>query len=139
MRALPLLALLLSACGSDVGIYEADVSVCDGLLGPDEGEVVDGPWDADGDGYYDARNPDCAATYDPADLDCNDQYASINPGGIEVCDFLDSTRSGRTATTGRTDPVRRTATATSMSPATSTTAAPTPWTPRPPTPAPMAS
>jgi len=86
-----LLTLALTGCGkSDFGIYEASEAACDGLLGPDENEIVDSPWDVDGDGYFDARNPDCAATYDAGDLDCDDGNPEVNPGGVEYCDYADN-------------------------------------------------
>ena len=84
----PLLALTLTGCASDIKISSA--AVCDGVLQGQE-ETVDSVFDADGDGFFDIANPDCAATYDAAYLDCNDGDAEVNPGAAEVtCDGIDN-------------------------------------------------
>lgn len=77
----------LSACGPDVGISEN--ARCDGVLQPGE-ETVDEPFDGDGDGYYDAGNPDCAATWPAHSLDCDDNDPDVNPGAEEIaCNEID--------------------------------------------------
>ncbi|TNE92190.1 MAG: hypothetical protein EP330_02355 [Deltaproteobacteria bacterium] len=80
-------AALLWACNNDVGITGA--AVCDGIAQESE-ETVDAPFDRDGDGFFDAANPGCAATY-PADrLDCHDGNADANPEGFELtCNGID--------------------------------------------------
>ncbi len=80
------LALLVAACGNDIGI--AKQSACDGVL--QEGEdTVDQPFDVDGDGAFDAANPDCAATYAAQFLDCDDADPSV-PGDAEIaCNGID--------------------------------------------------
>jgi hypothetical protein len=88
-RSLPvwLLATTLGGCGNDIGV--AQVARCDGVLQSGEGKDLDGPFDRDGDGYFDGANDDCVATY-PADLlDCDDGNADIHPGATEVCNEAD--------------------------------------------------
>lgn len=90
-RSLPPLLLTLSAlasgCSNDVGVTEK--AVCDGTQQQGE-DTVDGPFDGDGDGYFDAANPDCQSTYDPAFLDCNDNDPLISPASLEVgCNGID--------------------------------------------------
>ena len=81
-----LLGLLIASCAGDVRI--ASNSFCDGVEQPSE-NGVDSPFDADGDGYFDAENSDCADTYEL--LDCNDGDAEINPAAAEVqCDGADN-------------------------------------------------
>jgi hypothetical protein len=78
---------LLWACNNDVGITGA--AVCDGLAQETE-ETVDSPFDADGDGFFDAANPGCAATYPPERLDCHDANEDVNPEGFELtCNGID--------------------------------------------------
>lgn len=78
-------AAALIGCQGDVSIVQS--SVCDGVQQPDE-EWVDAPFDGDGDGYYDANNPDCSEHYEQ--LDCDDNDAAINPAEVEVpCNGLD--------------------------------------------------
>ncbi len=80
--------LCVGGCAYDVGV--AKNSVCDGEVNGSE-VTVDDAYDRDGDGYFDGANPDCAATYEAAVLDCNDAEAGINPGLAEVpCDSLDN-------------------------------------------------
>ncbi|MBN96236.1 MAG: hypothetical protein CL928_19525 [Deltaproteobacteria bacterium] len=95
------MALLLSAIGCGGGTTTtAGRADCNGQLDSRE-EEVDDLFDSDGDGFFDAANPDCAATYSPEELDCNDTAQdadgdgvadgfSINPGMTEVqCNGLD--------------------------------------------------
>ena len=80
--------LLLVACANDVSVTET--ARCDGVLQSSEGEALDGAFDRDGDGYFDADNADCAAAYPAEKLDCNDADATINPAGVEVaCNDID--------------------------------------------------
>lgn len=79
--------LFLAGCGGDISVTAT--SRCDGLAQKDEASV-DQPYDADGDGYFDAANPDCASVYAPEVLDCNDQDPEINPGVEELgCSGVD--------------------------------------------------
>lgn len=89
-RRLPLLALLLAACGSDVSVVQApDDPACDGVKQEGE-ETVDAPFDADGDGFFDGANPDCQEVYAATHLDCNDGDDSVNPAAAEeACNGLD--------------------------------------------------
>lgn len=87
MRLLPLLlASLLVGC-SDVAVQGN--AVCDGQAQPSEASV-DAPFDADGDGFFDAANPDCADTYATDRLDCDDRNGDIHPGAEELaCNGID--------------------------------------------------
>ncbi len=91
MRWLACFAIAWSCSGSgDEGIDGDPTSVCDGLLQADEGTVIDGTFDGDGDGFVDGNNPDCAAVYGAGALDCNDQDAQMHPEQLEVaCNGLD--------------------------------------------------
>lgn len=63
---------------------------CDGVLQGQE-VTVDDVFDADGDGFFDMANPDCADTYAVEFLDCDDGDPDINPGAAElVCDGIDN-------------------------------------------------
>ena len=70
---------LLKSCGPSPSrnkISGAGLNPAPGTA--DGGEAtVDAPYDADGDGFFDASNPDCAATYAADRLDCNDQDPAI--------------------------------------------------------------
>jgi len=75
-------------CGSDIAITQS--AFCDGVLQGEE-VTVDSAFDADGDGYFDGNNPDCASVYSEDALDCDDGDASVNPGEMEVtCDGVDN-------------------------------------------------
>lgn len=76
-----LLAALIAGCGSDIKVTQS--ALCDGAQQPSE-DAVDEPFDRDGDGYFDAGNPDCQETYDASRLDCNDADANIYPGNEET-------------------------------------------------------
>ncbi|MBL8618602.1 MAG: putative metal-binding motif-containing protein [Deltaproteobacteria bacterium] len=88
LRRAPLaLALLACACNSDLSVVEK--AVCDGAQQTAEGRV-DAPFDLDGDGFYDANNLDCQASYAAARLDCDDQDPAVHPGAAEVgCNGID--------------------------------------------------
>jgi hypothetical protein len=92
-RLLPLALLLvlvlpaLAACGSDSTIRETPH--CDGVLNTVESSVDDA-FDEDGDGYFDASDPECQETYGIDQLDCDDEDAEIGPGMQEsTCNDLD--------------------------------------------------
>lgn len=86
-HALPLV-LAMAGCGQDITITQS--SLCDGVGQSDE-DPVDSPFDRDADGFFDGANPDCAATYPPERLDCNDGDATVNPEAAEVgCDGIDN-------------------------------------------------
>lgn len=82
-------AALLTACEGTKGSADTSPPKCDGKLQVDEG-TVDAPFDADGDGYFDGNNPDCAATYPRNVLDCDDTDPNVNPGATEIpCNGID--------------------------------------------------
>ena len=82
MRLRLLTLTLLTACGgSDISVKAAGEAICNGVKDEEE-TIVDGPFDADGDGYFNADNPGCADTYPPEDLDCDDSDPEVG-GGIE--------------------------------------------------------
>ncbi|MFT4976042.1 MAG: hypothetical protein ACI8S6_001937 [Myxococcota bacterium] len=84
------LLVLVSMLGCTNDIKLTAQAQCDGILQPEE-ETVDSPFDADEDGFFDAANPGCAATYAPEYLDCSDRDPDISPGRGEVtCDGLDN-------------------------------------------------
>ena len=92
---------ILASCTPRVGIRES--SSCDGELDPGE-ETVDSVYDEDGDGFFDGDNPDCAATYAPEILDCDDSDAAVHPEADEVpCNGLDDDCSEATPDTGDVD------------------------------------
>ncbi len=83
-----LLPFALAACEANIGTTST-AAHCDGVL--DQREVeIDDLFDVDGDGFFDAANPECAETYGPEQLDCNDSDADINPEAIEIsCNDID--------------------------------------------------
>ena len=78
MRKIIIGALLWSACTSSKYTI-TEQSVCDGALQNGE-DGVDSPYDKDGDGYFDASNPDCESTYDMETLDCDDNDPDVFHG-----------------------------------------------------------
>ncbi len=81
MRATTLgLLSLLGSCASDIGVSQT--AKCNGQLELAENDVVDSPFDEDGDGFYQADQ--CAGAYDADRLDCDDKDADVNPNGTEV-------------------------------------------------------
>lgn len=79
---------LLAACGNDYSAVKG--STCDGVAQANE-DRVDAPFDADGDGAFNAANPDCSGTYAAQFLDCDDTDASVNPLATEQsCDGVDN-------------------------------------------------
>jgi len=97
--------LLLCSCGGGNQDDDDDAanSLCNGVQ--DVGEFsVDGTFDVDGDGYFDADDPGCAANYPAEELDCDDEDASVNPGAEEIhCDGLNNDCDGSTAESSDTD------------------------------------
>ena len=87
LATLAAVLLLPAGCVTDVSI--TGVARCDGLLQSGE-ETVDSPFDSDGDGFFDAANPDCPEVYAPEDLDCDDGDPEVNPGAAELeCNGID--------------------------------------------------
>ena len=75
-------ALLLLSCEGGV-TTTTGAAHCDGELSPRE-DSVDDLFDGDGDGFFDAANPECAAAYAAEQLDCNDADAAVHPGAVEA-------------------------------------------------------
>ena len=70
---------------------------CDGMM--DEGLLVDGYADADGDGYGDSASPVmgvCPGAPGFAEVsgDCDESDTAINPGATEACDGVDNNCAG---------------------------------------------
>ncbi len=88
---LALFAAFTTGCGAS-----AD-AVCDGVLQPAEQDHptagaggIDALFDQDGDGAFDASNPDCVAAYAAAELDCDDANADVNGAKSEIpCNGVD--------------------------------------------------
>jgi hypothetical protein len=77
MRSRLLLAVSLAvACGGDIGVKAPGLAKCDAELNEEE-SVVDGPFDQDGDGYYDASNEDCQEAWSEDELDCDDDDPDV--------------------------------------------------------------
>lgn len=92
LRLAPLILLL--ACNNDIGV--AQTAKCDGILQKGE-ETVDDAFDADGDGYRDGNNADCASYYPASDLDCDDADPDVHPGATEIpCNTVDEDCDGET-------------------------------------------
>ncbi|MCB9678379.1 MAG: putative metal-binding motif-containing protein [Alphaproteobacteria bacterium] len=91
MRRLSLV-LLLVACKYNGDSDESDeptTPICDGRQQAEESEI-DAPFDQDGDGFFDASNPDCAAAWLPNQLDCDDSNPEVNPSAFEIpCNGID--------------------------------------------------
>ena len=66
----------------DAAINPSASEVCNGLDDNCDG-LRDEDFDADGDGWFDAANPDCAAAW--ASLDCDDANAAVFPFNVEDC------------------------------------------------------
>ena len=73
--------VVLLGCSSEYAAVKG--STCDGVAQANE-DRVDAPFDADGDGAFDAANPDCAATYAAQFLDCDDSDPDVHPTAVEV-------------------------------------------------------
>lgn len=95
MRA-PLGLWIILAMGGCEGATDSDMPpvdnftpVCDGRKQDGE-EVTDGPFDMDGDSFYDGSDPGCVATYQATQLDCDDTNPDVNPGAFEIlCNGFD--------------------------------------------------
>ncbi|HCP46738.1 MAG TPA: hypothetical protein DIU15_11880, partial [Deltaproteobacteria bacterium] len=101
-----LTAQTVTACDQPGG-YSAVDGDCDDeqdLIHPDADEIcddedndcddsVDEGFDGDSDGYFDADDPGCLATYG-ALADCNDAAANDYPGAPERCDGVDNDCNG---------------------------------------------
>jgi hypothetical protein len=96
------LILLSLACNSDITVTET--ARCDGRLQGNEGDIVDSPFDQDGDGYFDGNNTDCQEAYVAEALDCDDGNAEVNPGMPETgCNGLDDDCNAETLDEGDGD------------------------------------
>jgi hypothetical protein len=83
-----LLAWVLG-CSEGPEVFEG-AATCDGLLQADDGGWIDAVFDRDGDGYFDAANPDCALAYGVNRLDCDDGDVSVSPAAPEEqCNGID--------------------------------------------------
>ncbi len=86
-------AVMLAACSSQVAGTPTDVPVepiCDGNLQPDEGDVVDSPFDVDGDEYVTGDDNRCVDFYGVDFVDCDDNNPDVNPGKNETkCNGVD--------------------------------------------------
>ena len=82
---------------------DAANSLCNGVQ--DVGEfTTDDTFDVDGDGYFDAGDPGCAANYGADELDCDDADAGVHPGAVEVhCDGADNDCDSSTIESSDTD------------------------------------
>ena len=86
--ALAIASLLLASCGGPVTTSTGRAE-CNGVLDIRE-ETIDDLFDVDGDGFFDAANPQCAEFYAPEELDCIDTNADVNPDMVEAtCNGLD--------------------------------------------------
>ena len=72
---------------ADADAFPDALEACDGDL-ESCGADVDEPFDADGDGSFDAGEPACVDAYG-ANTDCDDSDATIFPGAAELCDGVD--------------------------------------------------
>ena len=67
---------------ADASINPTASEVCNGVDDNCDG-LRDEDFDVDGDGWYDAANPDCAAAW--TDLDCDDSDPNVFPFNLEDC------------------------------------------------------
>src|SRR3989338_3792506 len=67
---------------------------CDGEDNDCDGSVPSAEADLNADGWPDCGAFDSDADWYTADVDCNDSNAAINPGAVEVCDYVDNDCSG---------------------------------------------
>jgi hypothetical protein len=84
--------MLLLSCSRPEPISPIDdaAPICDGIMQEDEQPYVDGPFDADNDGFPSANVPECTANFVPGDLDCDDDDPTVNPGATEItCNDID--------------------------------------------------
>lgn len=91
IRMLTMLTLLAGCDGAVATDTDVDnyTPRCDGVKQEGE-ETVDAPFDLDGDGFFDQDNPDCAATFQPNQLDCDDSNPDVNPSKLEIpCNGVD--------------------------------------------------
>ncbi|MEZ4323194.1 MAG: putative metal-binding motif-containing protein [Myxococcota bacterium] len=93
MRWTPLALAALIACDYSADTDDTDdvgsTPVCDGRQQSEESNV-DAPFDKDGDGFFDASDPGCAATWMPNQLDCDDNDPNVNPAALELpCNGID--------------------------------------------------
>lgn len=86
-----LVAALLIGCDKAPPTSDEDnfTPRCDGIKQDGE-DSVDSPFDLDGDGFFDQSNADCAATFQPNQLDCDDSNPEVNPSRLELpCNGVD--------------------------------------------------
>ncbi len=74
---------------ADPDVHPDAAEVCNGEDEDCDGEV-DEDFDADGDGFVDGDDADCAASYDADNLDCDDSDPEVNPEAYDVCDAIDN-------------------------------------------------
>ena len=69
---------------------EDPTPICDGRLQADEGDVIDAPFDLDGDGFVNGQDLGCVSNYPPEALDCDDEDGNVHPGMPEApCNGVD--------------------------------------------------
>jgi hypothetical protein len=85
---LAIYAELADCDDADAANFPTRPEDCDGQDNDCDG-AVDEDFDVDGDGAFDADEPDCMATYSAA-ADCDDDEPTTHPGADEFCDAVDS-------------------------------------------------